>query len=132
MTAKPETIDAYLAPLSRDKRAALQKLRRAIKAAAPGAEECISYSMPAFRLNGRLLAYFAAATNHCSFFPGAHPIAVHKADLTAYSTSKGTVRFPPDAPLPVTLVRKLVKTRIAEFAAKKVSARTARARKRRG
>lgn len=108
------TIDAYLAKLSPDKRSALTKLRKAIKAAAPRAEECISYQIPAFRLDGRMLVWFGAATNHCSFFPGAYPIAACKRDLKRYKTSKGTIRFSPDRPLPAALVRKLVKARIAE------------------
>ena len=120
--AKPQTIDEYLAPLSDEKRAALEKLRRDIKAAVPKAQECISYQIPAFRLGGRLLVGFGAAVNHCSFYPGAHPIESHKDELKAYSTSKGTIRFPADSPLPATLVRKLVKTRIAEYAAKKPAA----------
>lgn len=118
MPAKPLTIDEYLAPLNREKRTALEKLRRAIKSAAPKAEECISYQIPAFRLGGRLLVAFGAARNHCAFYPGAHPVEVHKNELKAYDTSKGTIRFPADSPLPATLVRKLVKTRIAEYAAK--------------
>ena len=117
MSNKPTTIDEFLARLSNEKREALEKLRRAIKSAAPKAEECISYGVPAFRLDGKLLVAFGAATNHCSFYPGAHPIKAHKDQLKAYDTSKGTIRFPPDGPLPVTLVRKLVKTRIAEHAA---------------
>jgi uncharacterized protein YdhG (YjbR/CyaY superfamily) len=114
MTKPPKTIDAYLRGVSADKRAALQKLRRTIRAAAPKAEECISYQMPAFRLDGRMLVWFGAASNHCSFFPGARPVAVHKRDLKTYKTSKGTIRFAPDKPLPATLIRKLVRTRIAE------------------
>src|SRR6267142_2818479 len=114
MSAKPKTIDEYLAPLSKEKRAALEKLRRAIKSAAPKAEECISYQLPAFRLGGRLLVAFGAAANHCAFYPGAHPVQAHKNELKAYDTSKGTIRFQADSPLPATLVRKLVKTRIAE------------------
>ena len=114
MPAKPRTIDEYLAPLSREKRAALQKLRQAIKAAAPKAEECLSYQMPAFRLGGKVLVWFGAATNHCAFYPGAFPITALKDELKAYATSKGTIRFSPDRPLPATLVRKLVKARIAE------------------
>src|SRR5438477_419441 len=86
-----KTIDAYLAKLSPDKRAALTKLRNAIKAAAPRAEECISYQMPAFRLDGRMLVWFGAATNHYSLFPGAYPIAACKQDLKKYKTSKGTI-----------------------------------------
>ena len=116
MSAKPKTIDEYLAPLSNEKRTALEKLRRAIKLAAPKAEECISYSIPAFRLRGRLLVAFGAAANHCAFYPGAFPVEAHKDELTAYDTSKGTIRFQADNPLPGTLVRKLVKTRIAEKA----------------
>jgi uncharacterized protein YdhG (YjbR/CyaY superfamily) len=113
---KPATIDDYLAPISPDKRAALEKLRKTIQAAAPGAEECISYGIPAFRLGGRVLVFFGAATHHCSFYPGAFPIEAHKDELGDYNTSKGTIRFKPDKPLPAALVRKLVKTRIAEYA----------------
>ena len=118
MAPKLLIISDYLTPLSPEKRAALQKLRRAIKAAVPKAEECISYGVPAFRLGGRLLVAFGAVTNHCSFYPGAAPIRVHKKALKAYSTSKGTVRFSADRPLPATLVRKLVNTRVAEHAAR--------------
>jgi uncharacterized protein YdhG (YjbR/CyaY superfamily) len=114
LPAVPRTIDEYLATVSADKRAALQKLRRAIKAAAPRAEECISYRIPAFRLDGRMLVWFGAATSHCAFYPGAHPIEACKAALKGYRTSKGTIRFPPGEPLPAALVRKLVKARIAE------------------
>jgi uncharacterized protein YdhG (YjbR/CyaY superfamily) len=113
MSDKPQTIDEYLSPLSSEKRATLEKLRKAIKSAAPKSEECISYQLPAFRLNGRMLVCFAAWANHCAFYPGAYPIEAHKNELKAYETSKGTIRFPIDRPLPATLVRKLVKTRIA-------------------
>ena len=118
MLPKTETIDEYLALLSVDKKAALEKLRRTIRSAAPRAEECISYRIPGFRLGGRLLVAFGAAANHCAFYPGAYPIQAHKNELRAYDTSKGTIRFRPDDPLPATLVRKLVKTRIAEYAAR--------------
>jgi uncharacterized protein YdhG (YjbR/CyaY superfamily) len=118
-TAKPKTRDDYLAALSDDKRAALETLRRAIKAAAPEAEECISYQLPAFRLNGKLLVAFGAAANHCAFYPGSSPVEAHKDQLKAYDTSKGTIRFHADSPLPAALVRKLVKTRIAEYAAQR-------------
>ena len=120
---KPETIDEYLAPLSNEKRTALQKLRRDIKSAAPKSEECISYGVAAFRLEGRMLVAFGAAANHCSFYPGALPIETHKSELKGYSTSKGTIRFPADNPLPVTLVRKLVRTRVAQYAAKQSRAK---------
>ena len=114
--AKPKDIDDYLSRLSDDKRSALQKLRKDIKAAAPRVEECISYQVPAFRLDGKMLVWFAAAAKHCSFFPGAYPIKACARDLKKYSTSKGTVRFQPDDPLPASLVRKLIKARIARTA----------------
>src|SRR5262249_18971757 len=119
------SIDEYLGTVSADQRAALQRLRGQIHAAAPKAEECISYGIPAFRLNGRMLVAFGAAAKHSSFFPGAHPVRTHRAELKKYSTSTGTIRFSPDNPLPAGLVRKLVKTRIAEYAdAAKRRART--------
>lgn len=117
--AKPQTIDEYLAPLSDDQRAALEKLRKAIRSAAPEAEEYISYGIPSFRLGGRLLVAFGAAAKHCSFYPGAYPMQAHKDEVERYDTSKGTIRFPADRPLPVALVRKLVKSRIAQYAARK-------------
>jgi len=117
MTAN--TIDEFLADVSADKRAALEKLRRTIHATVPKAEECISYGVPAFRLDGKLLVAFGAGEKHCSFYPGALPIEVHKDELKGYSTSKGTVRFPADSPLPVALVRKLVKTRLAQHTARR-------------
>jgi uncharacterized protein YdhG (YjbR/CyaY superfamily) len=116
MARKPRTIDEYLADLTEDKRAALTKLRKAIRAAAPKAEECISYQIPAFRLDGKFFVAFGASAGHCSFYPGAAPIEAHRTELEAYDTSKGTIRFPADKPLPAVLVRKLVKTRIAECA----------------
>jgi uncharacterized protein YdhG (YjbR/CyaY superfamily) len=119
MAAKPQTIDEYLAPLSLEKRAALDKLRKAIKSAAPKAVECISYQIPAFRLDGKLLVAFGASAKHCAFYAGALPVRVHKAALDAYDTTKGTIRFPAESPLPATLVRKLVKTRIAERGTKR-------------
>jgi len=114
---KAKTIDEYLATLSDDKRAALEKLRKAIKAAAPKAEECISYQLPAFRLDGRMLVAFGATANHCAFYPmSPSTVEAHQDDLKDYDTSKGTIRFQPDHPLPAALVRKLVKARIAENA----------------
>ena len=115
MPAKAKTIDAYLARLSATQRAALEKLRRDIKAAAPAAEECISYDIPGYRLGSRLLVSFGAAKNHCAFYPGAHPIRTHKKELAKYDLSVGTIRFPADKPLPATLVKGLVKTRISEY-----------------
>ena len=115
MPGKPATIDGYLAALSPGNRVALQKLRRAIHAAAPGAEECISYGIPAFRLDGKLIAGFKAARDHCSYHPmSGDTIGTLKTDLVDYETSRGTIRFAAREGLPARLVRKLVKTRIAE------------------
>ncbi|HKT08745.1 MAG TPA: DUF1801 domain-containing protein [Gemmatimonadaceae bacterium] len=114
MNAKPTTIDEYLSRLTAAQRAVLSHLRTVIRAAAPDAEECISYDMPTYRLDGRMLLSFAAATKHCALHIGAHPLAVHARELERYDTTKGAVRFPPSQPLPDALVRKLVKTRIAE------------------
>lgn len=121
MAAKPKTnartIDEYLATLSDGQRAALEKLRQTIKAAAPKAEECISYQLPAFRLNGKMLVAFGARANHCAFYPMSDStVEAYKDELKGYDTSKGTIRFQADKPLPVALVRKLVKARIAENA----------------
>ena len=110
---KPKTHDDYLAAVTEDNRAALQKLRKAITRAAPKAEECISYQLPAFRLNGKFLVAYGAATNHCAFYPGSTVKAL-KDELKGYDTSKGTIRFPANKPLPSTLVRKLIKLRIEE------------------
>ena len=128
MNAKPKTIDEYLANVDADKRAALKKLRKIIKAAAPKAEECIGYGMPMFRLNGMLVA-FAAAKNHCAFYPcNGAAVKMFEDELKDFETSKGAIRFQPEKPLPATLVRKIVKTRVAENAAK-CAARALKARK---
>ena len=110
--AAPKTFDGYLAALNPRQRAALEKLRKAIRSAAPKAEECISYGVPAFRLNGKFLVALGAAAKHCSFYPGS-ALRAFNMDLRGYDTSKGTIHFQPDRPLPVALVRKLVKARIA-------------------
>src|SRR6478609_9243071 len=111
--SKPKGHDDYLAALTKDKRGALQKLRKAIKRAAPKAEECISYQVPAFRLNGKFLVAYGAATNHCAFYPGSTVKALKK-ELKRYDTSKGTIRFSADKPLPSALARKVVRLRIEE------------------
>lgn len=114
-TGNPTTIEEYLAAVNEEQRAALEKLRKTIRMVVPKAEECISYRLPAFRLDGKLLVAFGAAKNHCSFYPmSSTTIESHQDDLKNYKTSKGTIRFQPDKPLPDVLVRKLVKARIAE------------------
>lgn len=116
---KTNTIDEYLAALSDDKRAALETLRQTIRAAAPKAEECISYQLPAFRQDGMLVA-FGATAKHCAFYlMSSSTVEAHEDDLKDYDTSKGTIRFQADKPLPAALVRKLVKARIAENAGRR-------------
>ena len=109
---KPQSIDEYLARVPPESRAALEKLRRTINSIAPEALETISYEIPTFKLNGRMLVAFAAFSEHCSFFPGAGPVEVHRNELKSFPTSKGTIRFTPDRPLSAALIKKLVKTRI--------------------
>lgn len=120
MAAKPTTIDEYLAALGEDKRAALENLRKTIRAAAPNAEECISYGLAAFRLDGKPLVAMGATANHCAFYlMSGSTVDAFKDELEGHDTSKGTIRFQANAPLPVALVRKLVKARIAENAARR-------------
>jgi len=116
---KPKTIDEYLAAVGDDQRAALEKLRKMIRTAAPKAEECISYQLPAFRQDGPLVG-FGATANHCAFYlMSSCTVEDYRDELKSYDTSKGTIRFPADQPLPAALVRKLVKARIAENAARR-------------
>jgi len=114
-SAKPRTIDEILAGVNAGQWTVLQKLRQAIRKAAPGATECISYGLAAFRLNGRLLVAFGAWTNHCALYPMSSATAASFEDeLKNFETSKGTIRFTTDQPLPAALVKKLVQARIAE------------------
>ena len=110
---KPKTIDDYLKKVSPVQRQALENLRQEIHAAAPGAEECISYGIPSFRWKGSYLVGFGAMTKHCAFYPGSIVQAFAK-ELQNYDTAKGTIRFQPEKPLSKTLVRKLVKARLAQ------------------
>ncbi len=118
MPQESKTIQVFLAALRPEQRAALDRLRKIIRAAAPGAEECISYGIPAFRLHGKFLVGVGAAATHCSFYPGA-ALTSFGEELKGYDTSKGTIRFQPDEPLPSALVRKLVKARIAKVGSAK-------------
>ena len=112
---KPKTIDEYLTNVKPDHRKTLQKLRQTIQTAAPRAKECVSYGIPAFRLDRRVLVFFGAWANHCAFYPGsAATLKNFRNELRNFQTSKGTIRFSPDKPLPAALVKKLVKTRIEE------------------
>src|SRR6059036_10742 len=111
---KPQTIDEYLATAKPDQRRTLAKLRKTIRAIAPKAEECISYGIPAFRLNGRSLVFFGAWANHCALYPGSSAMKEFRNELRDFQTSKGTLRFSPDNPLLVAWVKKLVKARVAQ------------------
>lgn len=118
MSAKPKTIDEYLALQSEENRAALAKLRKSIHSIVPNAEECISYGIPAFRLDGKVFLHIGAAANHFAVYGMAEKDFAD--ELADYDTSgKGTIRFPPDRPLPVALLRKMVKARIAKNAARR-------------
>jgi uncharacterized protein YdhG (YjbR/CyaY superfamily) len=114
---KPGTIDEFLSGLSDEKRAALQRLRMTIQAAAPTAEECIAYGVPAFRLNGKFLVAFGAGMNHCAFYPGGTAVAARLPELAGYDMSKGTIRFQPGDGLPAGLVRKIVRSRVSALGA---------------
>ena len=115
--AKPKTIDDYLRALDKDKQAALRRLRKIIRDAAPGIEERISYQLPAFRLDGQWLMWLGADANHCAVYG---VVGTHQDELKDYDTSrKGTIRFQADDPLPSALVRKLVRARIAQNAAQR-------------
>ena len=110
----PKNIDAYLAGVPEPARTTLNKIRAAIwSALPPEATETISYRIPAFRYKG-ILVWFAAFSDHCSLFPTASIVETFKNDLKGYSTSKGTIHFPVDRPLPSALVKKIVKARVAQ------------------
>jgi len=110
----------YLAAQPREQRAALRKMREAIRSAAPGAVEGFSYRIPGMKLDGKALVWYAGFRNHTSLYPIGNAIRREFAtDLEGYETSKGTVRFPLDKPLPLTLVRRMVKARAAEIRRKR-------------
>lgn len=113
---KPKSVNDHLASLPKEVRAALERLRKTIRATALGGSEVISYGIPIYKHNGKLLVGFAGFKSHCSFFVmSTQVMRAHSRDLEGYDTAKGTVHFQADKPLPVTLVRKLVKARLAEI-----------------
>jgi uncharacterized protein YdhG (YjbR/CyaY superfamily) len=115
----PKNVDEYLAGVPEPARSTLNKIRGAIwSAVPPEATETISYRIPAFKYKG-VLVWFAAFSNHCSLFPSASVIEAFKNELKGFSTSKGTIHFPTDKPLPAALVKKLVKARVAQNESKK-------------
>lgn len=110
----PRTADEYLRTVPAEMRGALERLRATIRAAAPEAEEVISYRIPAFRYHG-MLVYYAAFDDHCSFFVGSPTVRrSFAAELKPFAAGKGTVHFTPDRPLPAGLVTRIVKARVAE------------------
>jgi uncharacterized protein YdhG (YjbR/CyaY superfamily) len=118
-TVVTNEVDKYLARVPEPARTALKKVREVIRSIAPPeATEGISYGIPTFKYKG-MLAAFAAFSNHCSLFPGAGPTVEFKNELKNFQTSKGTIRFAPDKPLPATLLKKLMKARIKENERKK-------------
>jgi len=108
-----QTIDEYIGSFPKNIQVILQELRQAIRESAPNAQEAISYRIPVFKLNGYLV-WFAAFKDHVGFYPRASGIAAFKEKLSAYDVSKGTVRFPMDKPIPLDLVREIVKFRVKE------------------
>ena len=115
MTVRPATIDTYLSAVKDPQRAALQKLRRTIREIVPEAEECISYSIPAFRVGGRIVAGFAATAGGCSYYPfSGSTLRTLAGDLGGYTRTKSSLHFDPVKGLPWTLVRKLIRARLAE------------------
>ena len=115
MASKPQSIDDYLARIPADRRAALQHLRLTIRAILPDAVECISYSMPAFRYERRVVAGFLATAAGCSYYPfSGTTLATLASQLSAYGQTKSALHFAPDTPLPKALVRRLLMARLAE------------------
>ena len=110
---KFHSIDEYFSALPQPAHDAAANLRKAIRQAAPQAEETISYNMPAFKWNG-ILVWYAVFKNHIGFYPKASAIVAFKGDLAPYKTSKGAIQFPLDHPIPISLVKKIVKFRIKE------------------
>jgi uncharacterized protein YdhG (YjbR/CyaY superfamily) len=111
----PRGVDEYLAALDGPKRATLQTLRQTIRDVIPDAEECISYGMPAFRLDGKVIAGFAAFKNHLAYLPHSGSVFGELADdLAGYESTPGSLHFPIDRPLPKALVKKLIATRLKE------------------
>ena len=118
----PKTVDEYMARVPKQAKAAINKLRVTIRSAVPAeATETISYGIPAVRL-GLVVVWFAAFSDHCSLFPTAAVIDLFQKELKGFSTSKGTIHFPLDKPLPTTLIKRVVKARLAQLKAKKQGA----------
>lgn len=116
---QPKTIDEYIQTFPKDTAAKLKTIREVVKKLAPKALEAISYQMPAFKLNGKNLVYFAGWKNHIGFYALPSGTKAFKEELAAYKIAKGSIQFPLDKPLPLPLIRKIVKYRIKESFEKK-------------
>jgi len=114
-----ETIDGYIKTFPEDVQRILEKLRQTIREAAPEAVETISYRMPAFKLNGRILVYFAAWKNHIGFYPTPSGTEAFNRELSQYKRAKGSVQFPMDTPVPYDLISRIVRYRVKENLKKK-------------
>lgn len=126
-STKPTTIDEYIADFPRDVQPLLEKVRAAIRKAAPDAEEAIKYMMPTYVLKGNLI-HFAGYGHHIGLYPGSRPIEVFKEELSKYETAKGTVRLPLDKPIPVGLIGKITKFCVKRNLEKAVSRKGAKKR----
>ncbi len=124
-------IDEYIATFPEDVQALLQAVRATIHAAAPDAEERISYQMPAFAQEGNLV-YFAALKNHIGFYPTSSGIAAFQQELSAYESSKGAVKFPKDQPLPMELITRIVRFRVTENLNRAAAKSRTKAQRRKG
>jgi uncharacterized protein YdhG (YjbR/CyaY superfamily) len=109
----PDSIDAYIAQFPLEVQERLTQMRQTIQKAAPDATEAMSYQIPTFKLNGNLV-HFAGYKKHIGFYPGSAGIAAFQDDIAGYKNAKGSVQFPLDKPLPLALVRKMVKYRVAQ------------------
>ena len=110
---KYNTVDEYINSFDKDKKALLNQIRSIVKESFDNLEETISYGMPAYKLNG-ILFYFAAFKDHIGFFPTSAGVTKFKKELVNYKTSKGTIQFPIDKPLPISLIKRIIKFRIKE------------------
>jgi uncharacterized protein YdhG (YjbR/CyaY superfamily) len=114
-----KTIDEFIHSFPKDVQTILERIRQAIQKAAPEATETMSYGIPTFDLNGKHLVHFAGFAKHISFFPTPSPIPVFKKELAGYKTSKGTIQFPLDKPIPFDLIKRIVIFRVKEVEKKK-------------
>lgn len=114
-----KTVDEYISTFPKDIQKILEQVRQAIKKSAPEAQETINYQIPTFRLNGNLV-HFAAFKNHIGFYPAPSGLKAFRKEISKYKSSKGSVQFPIDEPMPISLISKIVKYRVKENSSKKI------------